>query len=933
MSAHAQEAPQAQKLEAVEVTGSRIRRVDTETASPLYTIDRSFIDKSGVQTVGQLIQELPSIAGNSTNPQVNQGATGFATAGTGASTISLRGLGDVRTLVLLDGHRFVGSGPNSTNDVNALPINVVDRIEVLKEGASAVYGSDAVGGVVNIITRKNFKGAEFTADLGTSKHSDGGRQDYSFAFGANSDKGHLLVGLNYNKQDSISAADRNFSKNALYLYSGVVSAAGSSRNPNGRIYLPVGSPGAASFSSCTPSSGLVSVTRNAGATGSAPSDYHCYSSADSFNYQAVGNVVMTPQERYGLFTSGNYDLTDKVQFYTEFFHNVTNSDSSIAPLPFDARSDDVPIASNALGNIFGTGFGGGDAVNPNLLTRFVAAGNRTYKFETLVDQINLGARGELFGWNWDGSIGYGRVDQTEHGINYLSTAKLKNAVGPSFTAADGTPTCGTPDAPISGCIPLNIFNIPGSPAGALDALTTNYSDSQVTQLKTGAFNVTGDVISLPAGKLSVAAGIEYREYILNSNVDSATTLQAPNFLNCDLPQETCSSATHGSYSSTEYYVEALIPVVKDLPGVKALNLIAGTRYSDYSNFDGTLNSKIALEWRPVGDVLTRASFSQVFRAPTITDLYSGAVIGNPTFRDPCAKTTTPVGANPNLDLTCENVVRDGSFAEPTSQITGQQTGNSALKPERGHVLTFGAVYDPNFLPGFSTSVDFWKYSLTDLIVYPDVNTAAQGCLATGNAEFCNLIHRNSDGSIAYISQPNQNLGKLSVQGVDLGFKYVLPKVVPGRVRVSLDATFLDKYDNTPIPSVPSYVNHIAGTYSRQYGQFSRWRGIGTVGWDYSGFDALWTVRFIGPFSLPNPDGSPAVISSPSLHFKSTIYDNIEAGYTIEKTKTRVGFGVDNLFNQPPPILYQNNVLNANTDVNTFDTIGTYFWLRLTQRFK
>ena len=934
--AHAQSGTDAAtgstQLQGVEVTGSRIRRVESETASPLYTIDHSYIEKSGVQTVGQLITELPTIAGNSTNPQVNQGATGFGTGGTGATTVSLRGLGDVRTLVLIDGHRFVGAGPNSTNDVNSLPINVVERVEVLKEGASAVYGSDAVGGVVNIITRKNYKGAEFTADGGISMHGDARRHDLSFAYGASSEKGRLLVGMNYNKQNALPASSRNFSKNALYLYSGVVSPAGSSRNPLGRVYLP-----SATFQSvfptCDGSSGYVSVTRNKGASGSSPSDYHCYSSAtDSFNFQAVGNVDMTPQERYGLFASGSYDVSSDIQVYTQFFHNVTNSDSTIAPLPFDARTDDVTIDANAPGNIFGTSFGGASGSNPEFLTRFVAAGNRTFKWETQVDQINVGARGELFNWNWDANLGYGRVDQVERGENYIDLTRLQNAVGPSFDNA-GTPTCGTAASPIAHCTPFNIFDIEGNDPSVLKSLETGYEDSQITQLKTAAFTVSGELpFTLPAGKIGLATGFEYREYFLNEYVDSSTVLQEPDFLNCGLSQETCSTPVQGTYSSTEYYVEALVPVLKDLPGAKALNLIGGTRYSDYSDFSGTDNSKIALEWRPVDDLLARASFSQVFRAPTVTDLFSGPVVGNPTFHDPCSRTTQAVGANPNFDLVCQNVARDGTFQEPTSQVTGIQNGTRSLKPERGHVLNFGFVYDPKFAKGLSTSVDFWKYSLSDLIVYPDVNTVAQICGNTGNTNFCNLIHRAADGSVLYIQQPNMNLGKLDAEGVDLGFKYALPKTPFGSFRFSFDATFLNKYDNITNPADPSFVTHVAGTFSRQYGEFSRWRGIATLGWEKWGVDALWTVRYIGPFDVPFADGSP-VAPNTTLHYGSTIYDNVEVGYTFDKTKTRVALGIDNLFNQPPPILYQNNVLNANTDVNTFDTVGMYFWLRFTQRFK
>ena len=231
----------SEDLAEVTITGSRIRRVDVESASPVLTIDASAIAKSGVTTLGDIIQRIPSVAGSPTNPQVNNGG------GDGASTISLRGLGSARTLVLLNGRR-VNTGVSV--DINMLPINMIERVEVLREGAGAIYGADAIGGVVNFITRKDFEGLDISVDYGETERSDGARQSVGISFGTQSEKGSLIFGGNWNQQKQVLAGDREFSRFALYLYSGSAYPGGSSRAPTGRIRFAAGSPLATQFG-CT----------------------------------------------------------------------------------------------------------------------------------------------------------------------------------------------------------------------------------------------------------------------------------------------------------------------------------------------------------------------------------------------------------------------------------------------------------------------------------------------------------------------------------------------------------------------------------------------------------------------------------------------------------------------------------------------------------
>jgi outer membrane receptor protein involved in Fe transport len=326
---------QPQTLQTIVVTGSNIRRVDLETANPVVTVDRAQIQASGKVTLGDLIQELPSMTGSPQNTRVNNGG------GSGSSAANLRGLGTARTLVLVNGHRVLDQ------DLNIIPAELVERVEVLNDGASATYGSDAIGGVVNFILRTNYQGAQFSADYGISDRDDGVRKGASFIFGQTSDKGSILAGVNYNKQEGISSANREFSRDALYHYYGYAFATGSSRNPNGRATLltkdsngvDAAAPTAGLYGGCS------SVTRQAG-DGSTTGDYRCFSGAtDTYNFQLL-NFDQTPQERTNAFFEGTYQLTDNIQAKGK----RVNILASFVELAATQRTSEKP--TDILGRVF-----------------------------------------------------------------------------------------------------------------------------------------------------------------------------------------------------------------------------------------------------------------------------------------------------------------------------------------------------------------------------------------------------------------------------------------------------------------------------------------------------------------------------------------------------------------------------------------------------
>jgi outer membrane receptor protein involved in Fe transport len=908
------------ELEQIVVTGSRIRRVDAETASPVFTLDRSTIAETGVNTIGDLLSQIPQISGAATNPQVNNGG------GTGAAEVELRGLGSQRTLVLLNGRRL-GNISNATSapDVNVIPTALIERVEVLKEGAGAVYGSDAIGGVVNFITRTDFDGLELNYDYGSSDAGDGASHTVSMAWGASGEKGSISFAASYQDQEEISAGDRAFTREAIYFYT-YVFPGGSSRTPTGRIRLPAGHPVREDLGGCS------SVTRIDGADGGDASDYRCFVFGnDAYNYQPF-NLVLTPQERASIFTQANYEINEDVEAYAEILHNYTTSGFEIAPLPFDAQSDQVVIPVNNVFNPFGISFGfDGETLYNQAQWRLEGLGTRRSSTDTTTNHIVLGLRGNVLdtGWDWDLSGTYSSQDQDSSIQGYLFLPLLKPAFGENFVDVNGTIRCGTPAAPIQGCVPVNPFNLESEQSvDALARIAAGYNSSYKYDQQVFSLSFAGDLVDMPAGPLQAAIGVDYSQKEGIFDTDFNTEANPPTFKECQLSNETCSGDSKGDYDVKEIYGELFVPVLKDMPGAYALNFTVGARYSDYSEFGDDSNFAFKLEYRPIADLLVRGSFTEVFRVPTIYDLYQAPASSASQLNDPCVGiVAADVAANPNLALACENVPLDGTFEQLNSQIDGLLLGDPDLKPETGDVLTYGLVYDPSWAPGLSMNVDFWDYSLENVITQLDVNTIADQCVATGSDDFCSLISRFNDGSVFQLRQPTTNFGKLDTSGVDVGMRYLWRNTPVGDFRFSVDATYTDKFDSVVVPGTPTI--EAAGTYNRQYGNYAKWRGIAAVGWNYDAFNGLLSARYIDGITLDDPDGAPGI--QPSIDLDSVTYLDLAFGYKFNDS-LRFQVSVDNLTDEEPPLLYQNNVLNSNTDVSTYDLIGTYYRASLSYKF-
>ncbi|MEE7545823.1 TonB-dependent receptor, partial [Xanthomonas sp. Kuri4-1] len=836
-----------------------------------------------------------------------------------------------RTLLLVNGTRL------AYNDVNAIPASMIERIEVLSDGASAVYGSDAIGGVVNFILRDHFDGVQFSTDAGVSSDSDGNRRNYALTAGKTWDRGSLVAGVSYHELDAVSAAARDYSKNALYLIDGQAVQQGSSATPTGSVNFNDGS---AASTALAAANGCSRVTLNGGVSGSAGAgDFHCYQATrDSYNYQPF-NLLQTPQERSNAFVLGSYRLTDHVEAYVNAYFSKTESASVIAPIPIFANGDNFLVSADSYYNPFGVNFGTdrstGTSYN-DLNTRATVLGNRRYQYDTYNLQVNPGLRGS-FGdssWQWDANLNYGRVRQKSINYGFLDYARFNQAVGPSFLDSDGVVKCGSAGAVIAGCTPINIFNLnDASNLAALQDLLVNPVVTSVYTVKQFEANANGNLFDLPAGTVSLAAGVSYRKESTSTQADALWTGDENGL--CGVI-EFCASVLSGSFDVKEAYAEALFPLLKDLPLVSSLNLSLGTRFSDYSSVGSKTNSKVSLEYRPIENLLLRGTVSQVFRAPNISELYSGVVGDAATVNDPCNGYT---GGNA---VACANVPTDGSYQQADGQISGKASGAAVagyqLKPETGTSYDFGVVYDPGWADGLSMSADLWRINLDDTITTVSAQTVLNQCYANSASAFCALIHRNGNGTINYVAEPTVNLGKLWASGTDFSLTYRLPQTAWGRFSAGLNGTYVIRYDINPDTSDASSVTiHNAGKYTYSYGNFPRWRGLGTLAWNLDDWSAAWRVRYVGKTEIGSDDlrqglSADADEAGVVRRIGSYVYHNAQVGYDFKPLHTRIELGVDNLTNKQPPLYYANNVTNANTDVATYDLLGRYYWARATVTF-
>ncbi|TWT19248.1 TonB-dependent receptor [Luteimonas marina] len=934
LCAVAQEAADAasgtRTLDTVQVTGSRIKRAELETQVPVQVLTREDIDRSGFTSVAEVVQNLTA-SGAALNTKFNSsGNFGFPPdgggVGAGAATVDLRHLGAKRVLVLVDGIRWVNessaSGVGSSVDLNTIPLSIIERIEVLEDGASSIYGSDAIAGVVNIITRKDVDGASVQLHYGDFGDLKGGETwGADLGWGGSSERARWFVGASYFKQKEISSLEYG---PAGVPVPGTGLANGSSATPNGRFVFQ--DPNTGVVHNITPNTGDTDPAFDPTQTGCDRTDgFHCFTTADRFNF-APYNLLLTPSERKSVFGQVQFDFTPTFAGYVRVLYNERESANQAAPEPFFLGTDagvyndwaERTLVISALNPYNPMGFDlttvGEDANLFLLGRRPVEGGPRRFEQEVKTWYASAGLNGvfDVAGkpWSWDVNVmrSESKADQTNYGS--YNIRRINEALGdPAACAA------------ISGCVPLNLFGGPGTITPDMLAwIQPVVHDRSRNTLSLVSANLTGDLFEGWAGAISFATGYEYRKYEGEYQPDALTVAGEYN----GVP----SGPTSGEYDVNEAYLEFYVPLMKDGWLGKSLDLSVAGRYSEYSNFGGTSTGKIGLRWQVADEFLLRGSFAEGFRAPSIGELYGTLSRFDATLVDPCnnAASTTP------------ECVADGvppGYEQANPQISVVTSGNIDLQPETSRSLMLGAVWSPSFADAASWSdrldlgVTFYRHTVDGAIQALDAQTILQRCISTRDPVSCGFYERNERGQIVRFDNILGNVGTIRTDGWDFNLDWRLPEQAWGRLAFAWKTTWVTKYE---------LVNEAGQAEPRAPGVEINNSAIPdrtstlSANWSHGGWSAAWSARYIDGLreSCGGANGFDICDDSDGdlNHLGATTYHDVQLSWGSDAWMKdfRVTLGVNNVFGKDPPICLS-CTLNG-YDASTYDLPGPFWYARV-----
>ncbi len=918
-TAFAQDTSGATNLDRIEVTGSRIRQVDVETAQPVLTISRAEIENQGFSSVADILQNI-SAAGS---PTFSRASPLTSNQEAGGQYIDLRNLGAQRTLVLVNGKRL-GISPAGYQDISSIPSVIVERIEVLKDGASAIYGSDAMAGVINIITRKNFDGAEANVYTGQYGEGDGQKQTYDFMVGFSGERGSVTMGAEYHKEDPVWARDR------WYTAEADPRAPGGNNTTVGQWgnWRPSGSTGAWQ-------------APNRGSSAIGAGNFHPQNSNDTSN--SIDQMqLLTPLERRSLFVNASYDITDNVRFTSDMGYTKRSSDRQIAGYPLQSAAVGAPMSKDSYFNPTA----GASAVDWRRrgweVPRTTNTDQTTWRFTAALEgSFEIGDRY----FDWDAGYMFNEADTSIINNGNFYIPSVKAAVGPSFKdPTTGKIVCGTPGNVIAGCVPWNPFA--GFGTGAVensldDPAVRNFlykEEHAVGKTKTHDYfvNLAGSIITLPAGDLGFALGYEHRKEEGGFTPDAIA--QSGNSTNL------ASGPTYGSYKVDEGYLELNVPVLADLPGAKELTFNAATRYSKFDTFGNTTNNKFGMKWRPMDDLLVRATYAEGFRAPTIGNLYGG---GSQTFatgfQDPCDVVYGKAANSPRcLKDVGANFRQLKQGFVPITGPNGNQTpvpfvsgSNPNLQPEMSTSKTIGLVYSPKFVQGLTMALDWWKVRIDDTVVSDSPNAIMDDCYVNLIESRCAMFKRDpAQGNIVgELTYGTRNAGYYLTEGFDFDANYALDTDW-GRFSAKWATTYVSKFEikSTNDPGTkPSQVNG--------FEDYFRIRSNLSLGWNKGDWSANYGIRYYSSTkedcsyddicSDPNYFSPTANKVLPQNRLGATTFHDVQVSWQAP-WNARIAIGANNVFNRVGPIMYSQAASNFSY-YGGFDT-GRFLYLKYNQKF-
>ena len=820
----------ADEDDAIVVTGSRIARPDLEAPSPVTTVSAEQFDLTGTVTVETLLNELPQLIPGNTRTSNNQGGEDF-------STLDLRGLGPQRTLILVDGERVPASSTTGTVDIGTIPAGLIERVDVVTGGASAVYGSDAMAGVVNFVLKDNYEGLELSSQYGITDHGDGSSFNIQGLLGGNfgDDRGNMTVFASYYTRDSVGQGDRDVTRNGgvlFYDYSTsqfLVADHLTSPGPNqGYPGLPAGSgtppwgfvvsnsanpfqnlsvllPGqfAAANTDCDPltpgvavNGGQLSFNDNGQLTprfGQGLVRNLCAfadrsTGASRFNFNPL-NFLVTPYQRLNMAVTGRYDINDSIRL--KVIGNYTDSEQivNLAPTPAGGSTGFlIPVSTPfvRLGVVGNAPCGIGISCHPDLLTALNSRPNPTLPFgfdrrfaETgprvgIYDSKTLTMRATLSG-------------PLAHGFNWDVTgsygrtdavATLKNNINKA-AVNQGLAGClnaaGVLNGPgvLPNCVSLDIFGPNTLNAAMINFVSLDTKESRVFDQARIAANITGNLIELPAGPVGIAIGAEARTDRGEILVDDAQ--RTGNIIGFNATQD-----QKGKVNVKEVYGEIRVPLLADMPFVHELSVEAGARYSDYSSVGGLFNYKLGAQWAPVDWLKFRGIYNKAARAPSIVELFQNGDQGFPQYADPCrdrlARTALALAICTAQTPVFAAAGGYTGFAANNAQVQAFAFGSTNLSEETANTWTVGAVLTPNLGIGrFSATIDYYDIKIRDLITTLGSTFYINDCYLNNNPASCANITRNQiTGQIDAINTSITNAGEFHTKGVDGQVNFVVP---------------------------------------------------------------------------------------------------------------------------------------------------------------
>jgi outer membrane receptor protein involved in Fe transport len=943
---------QDSEIEQIVVTGSRIKMANLEGTSPVTQVTSADIQTQGVTRVEDLINQLPQ-AFAAQNANVSNGATGTA-------TVNLRGLGSARTLVLVDGRRMpYGGVTNSAADLNQIPAAMVERVEVLTGGASAVYGSDAIGGVVNFIMKKDFEGVQFDAQYGFYQHNnsfvgdgavklrdvikgraetnpssfrlpgnyvtDGAGTEFNVLMGVSTEdgRGNITAYAGVRDNDEVLQRDRDYSACSLSATRNQDLShrcGGSATSYPGYFYT-----GGAAYT-------VDSTTGNT---------FRPFSAAtDLYNFGPT-NHYQRPDRRYSLGAMGHYELTDYADVYTQLMFTDYSSIAQIAPGGNFFNSNSVncanPFLSAQQQGILGcdaAAIAANDSVTLYVARRNVEGGGRQQSFENNSFRALVGVRGAINDtWDYDTSVQYSKVKADQLTLNYFKIDRIQRSLNVVADPTTGAPVCTSVlDGTDPNCVPYNIFQL-----GKVTPEALNYLQAPGLQQGTIEQNVyqavvTGDLANIgikspmASQGVGVVFGAEYRKDQLTNNTDDLLTTAALSGTGG------ATIGISGETSVTDLFTEINIPLLEGVPFADTLGIDAAYRYSDYDTLT-TDTYKVGLDWAPIQDVKFRGSYQKAVRAANVVELFTAQ--GFNLFDlagDPCGADLAGTAAAAS-DAAClatgvpQALLRSPSLDSPAGQYNFLQGGNPDLTPEESDTVTAGIILTPRFLPKLTMSIDWFNIKIEDTISTFGADNTLNACYFQGDATSCARINRDQNGNLwrgdGFVQDLNVNIGSLETTGIDVNLNYSGLEIgTLGSLSFNMTGTYLDELITVPGPGVAEY--DCAGLYSGSCGTPNpEWRHHARLGWQTPwSVDLSLTWRYYD--GVEEFRGDPVQID---YELDAANYFDLAANWAVTE-KASILVGVNNVLDSDPPITSAVGTTgNGNTFPQTYDALGRWIFIR------